>query len=65
MSFSFQLAGSEGRAKIWIETNGRLVIHIWDYGKRKEVLDASMPWADGRCRRAAVLRRLLVSHEGV
>ena len=33
---SFELVGTSGRAQIWIETNGDVTVHVWDYRKRKQ-----------------------------
>jgi hypothetical protein len=34
---SIDLAGPDGRAHIWIEVNGPVEVHVWDYRKRRRV----------------------------
>lgn len=37
---SFELIGPGGRAQIWIEINGEIAVHLWDYRKRTEKITA-------------------------
>jgi hypothetical protein len=37
---SFELVGIHGRSQIWIETDGELTVHVWDYGRRRHTLRA-------------------------
>lgn len=32
---SIELAGPDGRAQIWVEVNGPIEVHVWDYRKRR------------------------------
>lgn len=34
---SFELVGADGRAQMWVEVNASITVHVWDYGKRKQV----------------------------
>ena len=33
---SFALSGPSGRAQIWVEAHNSVIVHVWDYGKRRE-----------------------------
>jgi len=37
---SFELAGSSGRAQIWIETDNGVTVYVWDYRKQKQSFPA-------------------------
>lgn len=38
---SFQVVGSSGaKCQIWIEVGERVIVSVWDYGKRRQDLDA-------------------------
>jgi hypothetical protein len=38
---SFQLAGADGRAQIWIEQKDGLTVEAWDYRKRRSSFPAT------------------------
>ena len=45
---SFELVGPTGRAQIWVEVNGDVTVHVWDYRKRKQTFSVdSSALSDG------------------
>jgi hypothetical protein len=45
---SYQLSGPHGHAQLWLENGLLILVHIWDFGARRETLLASTSTLEAR-----------------
>ena len=54
---SFELVGGGGRAQIWVEVNGQISVHVWDYRKRRRSFVATLATLEASLDQALTVAR--------
>ncbi len=57
---SFELVGTAGRAQIWVEVNGQVSVHVWDYKKRKQSFAATVGTLEATLDQALAMARVWI-----